>query len=268
MRPIPNSALALSMIALLGALVASLATLLWDGAFPDPPGTTVPNTILAEARGWSAVTLFLALPLGFAALVTARRSLRGRLWWTGTLAYLLYTYLEMACAPPFTALYLVYIATFATALAALPMAAASFEIPALPAAFGERAPRRALATFGVVVSLGLSAAWMRDISARLISGNAAWPDPYGAVRHVVEALDLGLQVPLGLGAAALLLSRRPAGFLVGSVEVVMAVCMSAALSGMVAMSGVASGQGPAVAAPFLALFVVAALIGWRWFRAI
>src|SRR6478735_8541119 len=92
--------------ALTGAAVASIATLLWDGAFPDPAAATF-NAVLAEGRGWSAVTLGLAVPLGTAALVAAGRgSLPARLAWAGVMTYLGYTYLEMAVAPPFTALYL------------------------------------------------------------------------------------------------------------------------------------------------------------------
>jgi hypothetical protein len=53
--------------------------------------------VLAEARGWSAATLGVAIPLAVISLHAALRgSLRGRLVWLGVLAYFVYTYLEFA----------------------------------------------------------------------------------------------------------------------------------------------------------------------------
>lgn len=267
MRSLPRAALVLSTVSLLGAALASAVTLSWSGAFPTPPGVEA-NTVLAEARGWSAVTLLGAVPLGGAALRLANRSLGARLWWAGTLAYLVYTYLEMATAPPFTWLYPLHIAVFATALPALVMAIGTIDVQALPAAFGERAPRRTLAVFSLVLSGGLALAWSKDIATRLVAGAEPWLDPLASVRHVVEALDLGLQVPLGIAAGILLLRRHPAGWLVGAIEVVMAVWMGAALTGMVGTSGVVSGDGPWLAAPFAVLFAIATAIGVAYFRAL
>jgi hypothetical protein len=58
------------------------------------------NNVLAEARGWSAATLLVAIPVAVVSLLSAHRgSLRGRLAWLGSLAYFVYTYLEFAAAP-------------------------------------------------------------------------------------------------------------------------------------------------------------------------
>ena len=51
----------LSLISAVCAAAASLATLLSSGAFPPPPGASGVNVALAEARGWSLVTLVVAL---------------------------------------------------------------------------------------------------------------------------------------------------------------------------------------------------------------
>jgi hypothetical protein len=91
----------LSSAALAGAAAAALATLADDATFPSPSPAPVFNGALAEARGWSLVTLCMALPLSLSAMVLAMRgSLAGRLAWLGTLAYLAYTYLELAVSPP------------------------------------------------------------------------------------------------------------------------------------------------------------------------
>jgi hypothetical protein len=244
----------LSVVVIASATVVSLSTLLWRGSFPDPSPTEIGNQVLAEARGWSAATLLVTIPLAAGSLWAAGRgSLQARLVWLGTLAYFVYTYLEFAVSPPFTALYLLYVMAFACALPALVMGAISIDVARLPGLFGDRVPRRTIATFSLLLVALLAAAWLKDIAARTFAGTFGWPVGAEAVRHVVHALDLGLQVPLGIATGVLLLRRRPEGLLVAAILLVNWVCMGAALAGMVAFSVVDSGANPWTVAPF-ALF--------------
>jgi len=57
MKPIHRATVALSLVSAACAAVASVATLAWRGAFPEPIPAPPFNGALAEARGWSAVTL-------------------------------------------------------------------------------------------------------------------------------------------------------------------------------------------------------------------
>ncbi len=269
-KPVPRAALGLSIASLACAAVASAATLVWSGAFPDPPGLAANevNVALAEARGWSAVTLALAVPLSLLSLLAARRgSLGGRLAWVGTLAYLVYQYLELATSPPFTALFLVYVAAFACALPALFMGVRSIDLAALPTAFGERVPRRSIAAFALTTCFLLAIAWLQEIGARTLAGSFGWPEGVGQIRHVVHALDLGLQVPLGIATGLLLLRRRPSGLVAAAILLVNSVCMGLALAAMVASGAIASGRSIAEAALFLVLPVVAALLAVKFFSA-
>ena len=128
MKPVPRSAALLTTIVLVCAMAASIATLAWPGSFPSPSPAPAVNTVLAEARGWSAVTLLLVAPPTAIALGAALRgSLRWRLGWIGSLAYFVYTYLELAVSPPFTALYLLYVGAFACAVPALVMGTTSVD---------------------------------------------------------------------------------------------------------------------------------------------
>lgn len=238
----------LAVLALAGAAAASAATLFWEGSFP-PSSPTAVNTVLAEARGWSAVTLFGAVPCGIAALRSARRgSLRGRLGSAGILAYLVYTYLEMAVSPPFSALYLVYVATLALALPALIMTVAAVDIASLPR---RTFPRRAVAVFSLLVAAGLALAWLKDILTRSIRGDFGWPQGPDAVGHVVQALDLGLLVPLGCATGLLLLRDHPAGVLFAAIQLAIGVLMGAALTAMV----LCAEGSVAAAAPFAGLWL-------------
>ena len=237
MRPVPRAAVVLTLVVVAMAAASSLATLLWRGAFPDPPPAPVVNLMLAEARGYSAATLLVAIPLALLSLRSAcRGSIRGRLMWTGSLAYFVYTYLEFAVSPPFTALYLLYVTAFACAIPALVMGAA--------------VPRRGVAIFSLLLAALLASAWLRDILSRTAAGAFGWPLGADAVGHVVHALDLGLQVPLGIAAGILLLRHRPAGDLLAAIMLANGVCMGGALTGMVAWSSAAAGAAVWSAWPF------------------
>jgi hypothetical protein len=87
-----------------------------------------------------------------------------------------------------------------------------------------------------------------------------------AVGHVVHALDLGLQVPLGIAAGVLLRKRRPAGDLVGAIMLVNSICMGAALIAMVAWPAAASGTSVWSAWPFAGAWSVAIASAVAFFR--
>jgi hypothetical protein len=241
----------LSIVVVVLAGAASIITLVWRGSFPDPSPGTVANSVLAEARGWSAATLLVAIPLAILSLRAAcRGSIRGRLVWLGVLVYFVYTYLEFAVSPPFTALYLLYVAAFACAIPALVIGAASIDIAELPDAFGDRVPRRTIGIFSILFSLLLAIAWLKGIASLTLARTFGWPLGEDAVSHVVHALDLGLQVPLGIATGVLLLLHRPAGLLVAAIMLINGVCMGAALTAMVLCSTADSGASAWIAAPF------------------
>lgn len=258
MKPIPRSALWLTLTVVTCAAKASVLTLIWDGAFP---ASSHAPTVLAEARGWSAVTLVLVVPLCLVSLWAARRgSTRGRLAWLGTLAYLVYTYLELAVSPPFSALYLLYVAAFACAIPALVIGATSIQLERLEAPF-----RRVTAVFAGLVAVFLSLAWLRGIVTQTLAGDFGWPDGTAAVGHVVHALDLGLQVPLAIATAVMLLRRRPGAVLLGAVMLINSACMGAALTAMVFSSATQLGSSRWQAAPFALLCLVASALAAAFF---
>jgi len=267
MKLVSRSATVLTLLSLSCAAAASFTTLAWSGAFPDPSPAPAFNGVLAEARGWSAVTLVVAIPMLLVAMVKARQgSLRGRLVWLGGLAYLVYTYLEMAVSGPFTPLYLVYTAAFACAIPALVILGRTIDVETLPRAFGDRFPRRTIAIYTLTFGVLLAAAWLKDIVTRSAAGQLGWPDAYGSVRNVVQALDLGLQVPLLIASGLLLLRRHPSGYLVAAISTVNSVCMGAALAAMVGWSAVVEGKSVLVAAPFAVLFLVTLCMALLFFR--
>ena len=266
-NPLPWSAVVLSLIVIVTAVAAAIVTLVWRGSFPDPTPDTVGNRVLAEARGWSAATLVVAIPLAILSLGAARcASLRGRLVWLGTLAYFVYTYLEFAVSPPFTALYLLYVLAFACAVPALVIGAASIDITQLAVVFGSCVPRRTVAIFSLGFALLLALVWLKGIASLTLAGSFGWPNGEAAVGHVVHALDLGLQVPLGIAAGVLLLRRRAAGLLVGSIMLVNVVCMGAALTAMVYYSAADASASIWITAPFVLVWLIGVILAVLFLR--
>ena len=127
-------------------------------------------------------------------------------------------------------------------------------------------PRRTIAIYTLTFGVLLAAAWLKDIVTRMAAGQLGWPDAYGSVRNVVQALDLGLQVPLLLASGLLLLRRRSTGYLVAAIATVHALCMGAALAAMVGWSSVTEGKSLLVAAPFVAVFLVTLCMALLFFR--
>jgi hypothetical protein len=257
------------MIAFASAAGASATTLLWDGAFPLPVDGSGFNGALAEARGWSAITLIVAIRvLAYVMMPATHGSLFARLVWLGALVYVVYTYLELAVSPPFSALYLVYVLTFACAIPALLMGIGSLDVEALRATLEAGIPRRAIATFALVVSAGLGLAWLPGILSSTFAADFGWPEREAAIGHVVHALDLGLQVPLAVATGSMLLARRAWGYVLAPIFLVNSVCMGLALVMMVATSALAADRSLLEAGPFVVLPLVAIALSIRFFRGV
>jgi hypothetical protein len=81
---------------------------------------------------------------------------------------------------------------------------------------------------------------------------------------VVQALDLGLLVPLGIFTAVTVARRMPIGYLLASLIVVKAVAMPVAIVAMLVVEALATDElAIAPIAVFAATAAAAAAIGWR-----
>lgn len=238
-----------SIILLIGllALFAAAAGLFWPGAGQPTTFTSHRGEIVtlqgsglyhndtvsmaAQAQATDLVTLILGLPLlAVSTWLAFRGSLRGRLLLGGTLGYFLYTYLSLAFLAAYNELFLVYVALFSLSLFAFILCMLSFDLERLPHAFSSQLPRRSIA--GVLFISGgfLLVAWLGRIVPPLLQGTT--PALENTTTLVIQALDLGLIVPLCFLAAILLLRKRPWGYLLASVAVFKMLTLGAAVSTM------------------------------------
>lgn len=183
----------------------------------------------AQMQANDLVTLILALPLlGLSYWLTLRGSLRGKLLLTGTLGFILYTYITMCFGAAYNKLFLVYVALFSLSLFAFILGMMSFDLKTLPAHFSEKLPRGWIAGLLFFAAAFLSLAWLGRIAATFAVG--AIPALDNTTSMFIQAMDLGLIVPLCVLAGILLLRRTAWGYLLASVGLMKFLTMGIAVS--------------------------------------
>jgi hypothetical protein len=187
----------------------------------------------SQEVGQDLVTLILGIPLLAIGIVLTRwGSLRGRLLLTGALGYFLYTYASMSFLTAFNALYLVYVALFSLSLFGFILALSGLDPVTVAGRITEKFPRRAVASYFVIVGAFLSLAWLGLVVPPMLSGNP----PAGletAITMVIQSLDLGVIVPASLATAILLFQKRPWGYTLALVVLLKILTMGAALIAMI-----------------------------------
>ncbi len=185
----------------------------------------------AQAQANDLITLVLGLPLLAVSLyLTLRGSLRGRLLLTGTLAFILYSYITMWVGAAYNKLFLVYVALFSLSLFAFILSMMSFDLKTLPAHFSEKLPRRGIAALLFFTAAFLSLAWLGRIAPTIFQDTIPALD--NTTSMFIQAMDLGIIVPLCVLSGILLLRRSPWGYLLASVSMMKFLTMVLAVSVM------------------------------------
>lgn len=225
--------------------------------------------MVAEGVGWDIFTLFAALPAFLLILpALARGSLRGRLFAMGLLAYFFYQYFMYTLAWAFGPLFLLFILIYTFSLIGSLWIAASIDIAGLGRQISETFPRMGMAVLCVLLSILLILMWLQRIIAGL-QGNLLTGMLLGQTTMVIQALDLGLIVPLALFTGVAVWRKKPIGYLLSTVFVVKAVAMAAAICSMLIFVWLA--EGTLEAAPLIifgSTMVAAAYLGIRIYRSI
>lgn len=198
--------------------------------------------LVAEGVAWDFFTLFVAVPaLALAALGLWRHSLRAKLVAMGLLAYFFYQYLMYAVAWAFGPLFLPFVVLYSTSLALLLWLASTLNLKQLVERCGPRFPLRPMAYFSFSIAGLLVLMWLGRI-VRGLTGDLTGGMLLGQTTMVVQALDLGLIVPLAVWTGSMALKRRPIGYLLAAVVAVKGVSMSLAISLMVIHAAMVQGS--------------------------
>jgi hypothetical protein len=253
------------------ALLAAGAGLFWPGdgrpyLFTNHRGETVTingrglyfyDTVstTAQMKGNDLVTLLIGLPLlASTAWLAFRGSLRGHLLLSGTLGFFLYTYMSMSMLTAYNALFLVYVALFSLSLYAFVLSMLSFNLAELPRHFSAHLPRRWIAGALFVIGGFLFLAWVGRIVLPLVQGQT--PTLENTTTLVIQAMDLGLIVPLAILSGILLLRCNPWGYLLASVFMMKAITLGLAVSTMIIMMTLAGvPDSLLIVVPFLGITI-------------
>ena len=213
--------------------------------------------LVAEGVGWDVFTLIVIVPalLGLT-LWVARGSFRGRLVAAGLLGYFAYMYLEYAVTWAFGPLFALFIAIYATSLLGVLWIGSSLTAEGIADRFDDSFPRRSWAA----LSLGMAALLIVLWAGRIIQGLSGDVSGllHGETTMTIQALDLGIVVPITVVTALLALQRRPAGLAAAAAFSVTFVAMSAAIGSMLVSAWLVTG---ALELPPIIVFGVAALTG-------
>jgi hypothetical protein len=212
-------------------------------------------SMAAQVKANDLVTLVMGLPLlAYSFFLTLRGSLRGRLLLTGTLGFILYTYISMSFGAAYNKLFLVYVALFSLSLFAFILSMMSFDMKTLPNHFSEKLPRGWIAGLLFFAAMFLAMAWLGRIAPTILSDQT--PALENVTTMFIQAMDLGLIVPLCVLAGILLMRRSPWGYLLASVGLFKFLTMGIAVSLMglnMARVGVAVSIVELVVFPLIAL---------------
>jgi hypothetical protein len=174
---------------------------------------------------------------------------------TGILGYFGYLHLEYAVTWAFGPLFPLFVATLAATIIGLLAATILLADGAVAGRFTAAYPRRQWAGVSMAMSVLLLVLW----AARIAEGLAASPPTlHGETTMTIQALDLGLLVPLSVVIAVATLRRHRAGLLAGAAFAVTFVLLNAAIAAMMVSSWIVTGVS---ALPPILVFGAASIAG-------
>ena len=185
----------------------------------------------AQMQANDLVMLVMGLPLlAVSFWLALRGSLRGRLLMTGTLGFILYTYITMSFGAAYNPFFLVYVALFSTSLFAFILSMMSFDLEELPKHFTGNIPHKPIAGLLFFTAAFLTLAWLGRIAPTLLDNQI--PALENTTSMFIQAMDLGVIVPFSVLAGALLLRRSAWGYLLTTVGLLKFLTMGTAVSMM------------------------------------
>src|SRR5512134_2228944 len=215
-----NIVIRLALLIIPLAVLAAGAGVFWQGTGePYPFETLRGETVMIRGHGLyrydtvnsssqeigtDIVTLLIGIPLLITGIVLYRKgSLRGQLLLTGALGYFLYTYGAMCFLTAFNPLFLVYVALFSLSLFGFILSLKNLNVNEVARHIKDGFPRRAISIYFIAIAVFLSLAWLGLATVPSLT----WTPPYGlesAITLVIQAIDLGVIVPVSFITAALL----------------------------------------------------------------
>lgn len=217
-------AFVLSAILVVLLIAVSIPGIFIAGFYHDTPAVT------ATDRGNDLVSLLLIAPaLAVSLAYSMRGSLRAQIIWLGLTGWAAYNFAIYAYGLNFTPMFLVQVAILSLAIFILAIVIRRVDTAGLATQFGT-VPRRTVAGFLWLVAAVFGFLWLSDvIPATLSGGTPAALAKLKATSNPVEVNDLAIIVPMLVVAGLWTWVRRPVGYLLAGVMLVMATATLGAI---------------------------------------
>lgn len=244
-----------SSVAILAlASTSCLLGLFRDGHYAEPTGE------LLRIHAQDAVILVIGVPvLAISLLYATRGSVRGRVAWFGSLAFMTYMWTHYAFVVAYNEFFLGYVALFALSMFTLISGSARTDATAIGDAARGALPERVYAGFLAVAAVGLAVMWLSDTLPALSSGTLpSGIEKLGAEAAYTYVVDLGILVPALAISARWLWREQRWGYVFTGVLLVFAALVAPVLT---AITVVDLYGGIEISAPILVGTIVPPLLG-------
>lgn len=218
-------------------------------------------SMASQAIAQDIVTLVIGIPLIIISLILFRNNrLEGKLLLAGTLGYFLYTYASYSFLAAYNNLFIVYVILFSLSLFSFIFTIQTIDINRLAFKFSKKLIEKIIAGFSISIGIIILLMWLGRIIPSL-TDNAV---PIGLESYstlVIQALDIGVIIPIAILSAVLILKNRPWGYLLTSIFMIKSFTLSAAVSAMALAqikAGVEISKGEIIVFPTI-LIITAAL---------
>ena len=226
-RTHPTS-LALALTAGLLVVVAAvgIVTLLAPTVLRDPPGYA------GNVLGTYWVILLVAVPVTALAMrAAARGSLGARFVWLGGVGYLLYNAILSSFSLQFNELFLLYVASLSLAVWSLVAVLGTIDARMLPGRFPARFPARLVGGYLIVTALAFTVLWLIDVLPAALFGTRPLSLRGTTLpTNAVQVIDFAFTLPVTAAAGLWLWRRRPWGFLLSGMMLVLLTLESVSIA--------------------------------------
>jgi len=260
----PKPLVGLSLVLALALAIAS-----YYGAFVPATYGRDSASMAAQGMGQDMFDLFFVTPLLLISLAYTLRNNRIALFvLAGTVFYILYSFFIYAFGVHFNKLFLIYCLVLGSALYTFLLIIYEFSGMEVGNWFGDKAPRRAIGIYFIVVALLFYLLWLKDVVPALLSNSVpANVSDNGLLVNPVHVLDIAIALP-GLLVTALLLFRRQAlGYIFAPIFLIFTILLALALIAMVlAMKANGISEDISTAWIFLVLAIISTVLLVKFFR--
>jgi hypothetical protein len=216
----------LTIALLVVVALAGAATLVAPSLLRDPPGYA------GNAIGTWAVALLVALPVVAVAMRSAARgSIAARIVWLGGVGYLLYQAILSSFSLQFNPLFLLYVASLSLGVWAFVAVLATIDAGEVAACVPRRFPARLVGGYLIATAVAFAALWLADVLPGMTSDSRPLSLRGTTLpTNPVQVIDFAFTLPVSFAAGVWLWRRRPWGFLLSGMMLVLLLLESVSIA--------------------------------------